>query len=261
MRILFPIIILLAGCAERVAETPGSRSNASPFAGKPSSALIYARLENGKHSFLCSAAYVTVEGSPARAPGILTASHCLFDAPPDVRGYDASFDEGESFVKLGKAWLGDRFSGADIGFVELDAPVTSKAGSPTPVPLSLRVAGVAEGEQVWTWGNPENRGLMLSVGRIMNANYRQKPIEGMLGGRQVTIDLRGYHVVDISTGQGSSGGLLFANGGVIGVLSSDFRHDSGFKTTFVTPIARLAPVLSQPPSEVLPSTSPQPAKP
>lgn len=59
------------------------------------------------------------------------------------------------------------------------------------------------------------------------------------------MDYQGYIVADINISPGSSGGLVFSKKGPVGVMSGDFKNDSGFKTVFLTPIARIKPVLLQ----------------
>jgi hypothetical protein len=185
-------------------------------------------------------------------PGILTASHCFADAPPDAQGYYASFDDGKTHMKLGRAWMGDRFAGGDIAFVEVEPQRKGQVGvklripNAQPLRVTLTPPAIAAGDDVWTWGNPDNQGRALAVGYVMNPNYRKPPISGTVEGKDVLLDMRGYIVVDINTAPGSSGGLLLGNDGPIGVFSSDFHHERGFRTAFVTPVARLGPLLSVP---------------
>lgn len=254
MRTLLLFIMVLAACTERA---PESRFNGVPFAGRPSTALIYGLSENGRYSFLCSAAYVALQGSPARAPGLLTATHCFTSGDPSIRGCYASFDEGVSFLSLGRAWLGDERKAADIAFVELDAQDAAKAGAVTPLAVSLRDPGVAEGEQVWAWGNPDNQGIALTVGRIMKTSFREKPMQAEPAGEAPQFDQSGYLVIDMTSSPGSSGGLVMAKRGAVGVFSTDaLSAGNAFKTMQITPIARLGPVLSQPPLEKLPVATP-----
>ncbi len=262
MRYLVLAAGFLAGCNAPPPDGVAHPPSAERFTGKRSVALIYIEQENGTFSFACSGAYVTPEGGPAKGPGVLTASHCFSDVDPSTRGFYASFDGGEHFLKLGRAWVGDRFKGADISFVELEAQASGGSGLPTPMVVPVRASGIAEGDQVWTWANADNKGVALAVGYVMNAAYKEKPIEGTLGSEKVMVDLHGYHVADINTSPGSSGGVMMTAGGaVVGVLSSDYRHESGFKITFVTPIERLSSVLSQPPSNNPLGNTPGPGKP
>jgi hypothetical protein len=222
------------------------------YPGEATLALLYSKTADGEMRYLCSATLVALNDGRFPQPGILTASHCFADAPPDTQGYYASFDDGKTHVKLGRAWMGDRFDGGDIAFVELEpqqkgqetaALLTANA---QPLTLTLTPATVVAGDDVWTWGNPDNQGRALAVGYVMNPDYRKPPIRGTVDGKDVLLDMRGYIVVDINTAPGSSGGLLLGDNGPIGVFSSDFQHERGFRTAFVTPVTRLGPLLSQP---------------
>jgi hypothetical protein len=260
MRTLLLFIMALAGCTERV---PESRVDGVSFSGRPATALIYGLSEDNRYLFLCSATYVALEGSPARMPGLLTATHCFTSGDPSIRGHYASFDEGANFLRLGRAWLGEERKAADIAFVELDAQDAARAGAVTPLAVSLQDSEVAEGEQVWAWGNPDNQGIALTVGRIMRTNLREKPNEAEPAGQDPLFDQSGYLVIDMTSSPGSSGGLLMAERGAVGVFSTEaLSADGAFKTLQITPIARLGPVLSQPPLEKLPiATPPRPTTP
>lgn len=248
--VLVLLTCLLLGCAASAPDAAPVSAGKLRYPGEASLALLYTKAASGEMLYLCSATLVALDDRRVPQPGILTASHCFADAPPDIQGYYASFDDGKSHIKLGRAWMGDRFAGSDIAFVELDPPPTTQATMehrmPPPLPVTLASPAVVAGNDVWTWGNPDNQGRALAVGYVMNPDYRKPPISGTVDGKDVLLDMRGYIVVDINTAPGSSGGLLFGDNGPVGVLSSDFQHERGFRTAFVTPVARLEPLLSKP---------------
>ncbi len=241
---------LLLGCTSSDPDAVPDAAGKPRYPGEASLALLYTKTADGEMNYLCSATLVALDDRRVPQPGILTAAHCFADAPPDAQGYYASFDDGKTHMKLGRAWMGDRFAGGDIAFVELEPPpttqTTTKHRMPTPLPVTLAPPVVAAGDNVWTWGNPDNQGRALAVGYVMNPEYRKPPISGTVDGKDVLLDMRGYIVIDINTAPGSSGGLLLGGNGAIGVFSSDFHHERGFRTAFVTPVARLEPQLSQP---------------
>lgn len=249
---------LLTGCA---AETTGlsaaeptvaaaSQSASTRYQGEASLTLLYTRTADGTMSFLCSGTLVALEDRRTQQPGILTAAHCFDDVRTGVDGYYASFDDGKRYVKLTRAWIGDRFAGADIAFIEFETPLPIQAAPrlqpSAAMPLSLAPRPIDAGEHVWTWGNPDDQGRALAVGYVMNPDYRKPPISGKMQGKDVQLDMRGYIVVDINTAPGSSGGSLLSANGIVGVFSADFQHERGFKTAFVTPVDRLAPLLATP---------------
>ncbi len=240
---------LLLGCEASRPDAAPTAAAKPRFPGNASLALLYTKTADGEMNYLCSATLIAFDDRRVPQPGILTASHCFADGPPDAEGHYASFDDGKTHVKLGRAWMGDRFAGGDIAFIELELPKTQGTSAPrlpTPLTVTLAPPTVAAGDEVWTWGNPDNQGRALAVGYVMNPNYRKPPISGTVDGKEVLLDMRGYIVTDINTAPGSSGGLLLGRNGAIGVFSSDFQHERGFKTAFVTPIDRLASLLSKP---------------
>lgn len=244
---------LLIGCTAGKPDATPAPVVEPRYPGEASLTLLYTKTADGAMNFLCSGTLVALDDRRVPQPGVLTAAHCFVDAPPDTKGYYASFDDGKTHAKLGLAWMGDRFDGGDIAFVELEpqrnGQETVKPRMPPnarALPVTLTPPSVAAGDDVWTWGNPDNQGRALTVGYVMNPDYRKPPIDGTVDGKDVTLDMRGYIVVDINTAPGSSGGLLLGRNGPIGVFSSDFFHERGFRTAFVTPIARLKPMLSQP---------------
>ena len=241
---------LLLGCKASIPDAATDGPGKPRYPGDASLALLYVQKAGGEMDYICSAMLVALDDRRVPQPGILTAAHCLADAPADTQGYYASFDDGKSHLKLGRAWMGDRFAGYDIAFVELEPAPTAQPATehrmPIPLPVTLTPRAVNAGDDVWTWGNPDNQGRALAVGYVMNPDYRKPPITGTVDGKDVLLDMRGYIVIDINTAPGSSGGLLLGKDGAIGVFSSDFQHERGFRTAFVTPVARLEALLSQP---------------
>jgi hypothetical protein len=240
---------LLLGCDANRPDAAPTAVAQPRYPGEASLALLYVKAGDGKMYYLCSATLVALDDRRVPQPGVLTAAHCFQKIVPDGKGYYVSFDEGKTHTKLGRAWLGDRLAGSDIAFIELAPPKTQGTATPplpSPLPVTLSPPSLIAGDEVWTWGNPDDQGRALSVGYVMNPRYRKPPIGGTVDGKAVSLDMRGYIVVDINTAPGSSGGLLLGRSGPIGVNSSDFVHERGYKSAFVTPIDRLGPLLSKP---------------
>ncbi len=250
IRFCYVAALLLVGCTGSRPDAQQITASDDHYPGEDSLALIYGKSSDGEFSYLCSGAFVALDDRRIEHPRVITAAHCFAEAGPDIQGFYASFDAGKHCLKLGRSWIGDRFSGADIAYSEMDPQETENIGTLKPSPVSLRPAAPIAGDTVWVGGNPDNQGQALSIGYVMNPDYQQPPISGEMGGKDVKLDHRGYVVADINIAPGSSGSLLLSKKGAVGVLSGDFRHDGGFKTTFVTPIARLKPVLLQTESKI-----------
>jgi hypothetical protein len=246
---------LLMGCQ---ADTPhdsarvtASKTISAPrYPGESALVLLYARDAKGDTAYLCSGAFVTLDDPRSTQPGILTASHCFAGAEPDTEAFLASFDNGNSFHPLTRAWIGDHMSGADIAFAIFDPSLKDALRAYSPLDVALPPTALAGGDAVWTWGNPDDQGRALTLGYVMNPEYQKPPISGTIEGNDVMLDLSGYIVAELNIAPGSSGGTVLAQQGVIGVVSSDFMHSSGFRTTFVTPVARLKPLLAHSPKSI-----------
>lgn len=244
---------LLMGCKANAADAQqraNDTANNPRYAGETAMVLLYGRTAKGDTAFLCSGAFVALGDPRVAQQGILTASHCFTEADPDTRAFLASFDDGKTFHTLRRAWMGDNLAGADIAFAEFDGSTTDNLRTYAPLPVAFDPAAPAAGAPLWTWGNPDNQGRALTLGYVMNPSYRKPPISGTLDGKEVMLDLRGCIVAELSIAPGSSGGMVIGEQGLVGVVSSDFTHENGFKTTFITPIARLKPLLSQPPKVI-----------
>jgi hypothetical protein len=240
---------LLLGCEASRPEAAPTAAAQLRYPGEASLAQLYRKTADGQMQFFCSAGLVALDDQRVPKPGILTASHCFEEVLPDIEGYYASFDDGKTHVKLGLAWLGDRYAAGDIAYVELVLPKAQGAAAPSlpsPLPVTLAPQPLTAGDEVWTWSNPDDQGRALSVGYVMNPRYRKPPIGGTVHGQEVFLDMRGYIVTDLNTAPGSSGGLLLGRNGPIGVNSGEFVHERGFRSAFATPIDRLGPLLSKP---------------
>jgi|GEM_PF-4283525 len=246
---------LLLGCrantsdpaAKTTGETAPQTTGAPRYAGESALALLYTRDAKGDTAYICSGALVTLDDPRTAQPGILTASHCFTETDPDNHTFLASLDDGNSFHDLKHAWMGDNMTGADIAFAEFDPSLKDTLRAHASLPVALAPPAINAGDSLWTWSNPDNQGRALTLGYVMNPEYRKPPISGTIEGSDVLLDLRGYIVTELNIAPGSSGGMVLSEHGLIGVVSADFMHSSQFKTVFVTPIARLKTVLAQPP--------------
>lgn len=256
---LILLACLLPGCranpipampAESTDETAVQTAGTARYAGESALVLLYSQDTNGDNSYLCSGALVTLDDPRTAQPGILTASHCFTDADPDAHAFVASFDDGNSFHVLKHAWLGDNMRGADIAFAEFDAASNDTVRAHTSLRVALTPSTLIAGDPLWTWGNPDDQGRALTLGYVMNPEYRKPPITGTIDRSEALLDLRGYIVTELNTAPGSSGGVVLGQHGVIGVVSADFKHSSQFRTVFVTPVARLEPLLARPPEAI-----------
>ena len=232
--------LVIGGC-DMLRESATSHTPSSSFPQ-----LHFAKLlqdtNGGPPGFICSAALVSIRSGTFNADAVLTAAHC-FDDGSGHDQFSVLLDRDKPPIKLTKIFRGDRYAGKDIALALVEPSDIAKLTSAKPYPIDLSEANVSAGDEVWTWGNPDNIGTSLIRGYVMNASYEHQPVTGTIGNQEKELDFNGHYFVDMNCSSGCSGALVFHKSGAIGVVSGDFISNDGFRGYFIVPLPRLASIL------------------
>lgn len=109
----------------------------------------------------------------------------------------------------------------DIGILKIDAAVASVGHVPY---LQIAEGELKFGQTVFTIGNPDNLGLVFSIGCVANPSFK-------LSNENKKEDNYGI-LLDMNVNHGNSGGVLLNNkGAVVGVISSRIESLPASSTT------------------------------